>query len=379
MNKVTKRSDLICYIAMASLGLYLAAYQYAVTDITTEFSLQGWATGLVVACHFAASFFLPPIAGELADRFGRKPVLCGAFILMAAGMLCSALSSSIWLLMAGAMIAGGGSCTIESSMSSLLSQTNPEQETRVMNLSQMAFCAGAIISPIYGSLLQSFGLDWRIIYLTGVAAVLITGAFVMRMQLPPAPPRQKGLYLRQVLKNPYFVFLLICMLIYVGIEESAGFWAGSYVEKGLGGIVSKSWLLVMYWLGMCVGRLAASAITKRLGIITIIGLAVCAVFLVLTLVWPTPVRLCIAFLGAGLGIAPAWPLIMANATVCSTEFPDTSAGAIMSAGCAGGMLLPTILGVVETAAGMRTAFAVLTGIVFLFCALLASSKNFRKS
>ena len=364
------------YLSVGILGLYLAAYQYALADITEEFSLATWMSGLLIAAHFAASFFIPPIAGELSDRIGRKPVLIGMFLLMAAGISCAALSGNIWLLAFGALVTGGAANTIESSASSLLAQCNPERENQVMNLSQMYFCGGAFISPLYGALLKTLGFDWRAIYATAVVLCLICALLISRAALPEAPPKAPGLYFGRILRRPFYVLMLIAMLLYVGIEESAAFWSSSYAEAAGGGI--ESLLLSGYWLGMGLARLFASYLRKNIGRITLVGLALSCICFGSMLFLHTPVPLIIAYTLAGFTIAPAWPIIMVHAGLAGSDVPDTAAGGIMAAGSAGGVLIPFIMGLVQSAFSNSASFAVLAGVVVLETVLLATSKRFRE-
>ncbi|MEA4822731.1 MAG: MFS transporter [Clostridiaceae bacterium] len=370
-----RRLNAVSYLAMATLGMYLSAYQFALADITAEFALYAWASGLLIAMHFTASFFIPPIAGEIADRIGRKPVLLGGFALMAAGILCAALSNNIYLLAFGALITGGAANTIESSMSSLLSQCNPDEESRVMNLSQMYFCGGAVLSPLYGGLLARFGLDWRVIYATVILIVLLCTVIVASTKLPAAPPRTKGLYFGKILKRPFYVLMVGGMLLYVGIEESAAFWSGSYAKLAGEGI--ESVLLAVYWLGMGIGRLLVSNVKKRLGVITIAGLALSALSFGAMLLFHSSAAFIACYALAGFTLAPAWPLIMVCAGKVGADVPDTAAGGIMAAGSAGGILIPFLLGLVQTASGMRASFALLAAIVVVETVILGFSKEFR--
>jgi len=372
----TRRLNAVCYLSMAALGMYISAYQYALADITERFSLYAWASGLLISCHFAASFFMPPLVGELSDRIGRKPVLIGLFALMLGGILCVASTRSVAFIALGAIVTGGASCTIESSMSSLLAQENPDNESRVMNLSQMFFCGGACFSPLYGALLSHIGLDWRAIYVTVAALVVVCAVITACSVLPKARPRVKGLYLGRVLKRPFYLLMFAAMLLYVGIEESAAFWTGTFAADVN---INASWLLALYWLGMALGRLGAAYLKRHVGKLTLVGLAISALCFGATLFVKTPLLLMACFFLAGLTLAPTWPQIMVHAAKVGADVPDTAAGGMLAAGAAGGMSIPLLLAFTKTAVGMRAAFGVLAGLVCLEALLLASSKRFRQS
>ena len=378
-----RRANAVAYLAMVVLGLYLSAYQYALASITEEFALAAWISGLLITMHFMASFFIPPIAGELADRVGRRPVLLGCFGLMIIGILCAALTKNIVILGFGALITGSAACTVESSMSSLLAQVNPQNETRVMNLSQTYFCGGAVLSPLYGALLARFGLGWRFIYYTLLIVIIVCVLILLRTELPEAMAREKGLYVRRIFKRPYYVLMFFAMLLYVGIEESAAFWAGTYAQIAGGGMIGplglESALLAGYWFGMGVARLWAASIKRRMGLITLIGLALSALCFGAMLLFHSAWAFVLFYALAGFTLAPTWPLVMVEASRIGSDVPDTAAGGMMTAGSVGGMLVPFLLGLVQTAAGMEASFALLAGIVVLETVMLASSRTFRQA
>ncbi len=383
MENNVRRANAVAYLALTVLGIYLSAYQYALASITEEFALTAWVSGLLIAMHFMASFFMPPLAGEVADRIGRKPVLLGSLGIMTAGILCAALTRNVWVLAFSALVTGGAACTIESSMSSLLAQVNPQQETRVINLSQMYFCGGAFLSPLYGALLRHFGLDWRWIYFTMILPIAVCALLLLRTTLPLAAAREKGLYLRRVFSRPYYVLMFFGMLLYVGIEESAAFWAGTYAQIAGGGRIGplglESALLAGYWFGMGVARLLAAYIRRHMGYITLAGLALSALCFGAMLLFRSAWAFFVFYALAGATLALTWPLIMVDASRIGSDVPDTAAGGMMTAGSIGGMLVPFLLGLVQTAAGMHASFALLAAIVVFETVMLGASRTFRQA
>ena len=383
MSINVRRANAVAYLSMVVLGTYLSAYQYALASITEEFALAAWVTGLLITMHFMASFIVPPAAGELADRVGRKPVLLGCFGMMTIGILCAALTRSVAVLGFGALITGSAACTVESSMSSLLAQVNPQNEKRVMNLSQMYFCGGAFLSPLYGALLAHFGLGWRWIYFALILMIAACALILFRTTLPEAKAREKGLYMRRVFQRPYYVLMFFCMLLYVGIEESAAFWAGTYAQIAGGGMIGplglEAALLAGYWLGMGVARLLLAYIKRRIGLITLIGLALSALCFGAMLLFHSAWAFVLFYALAGFTLAPTWPLVMVEASRVGSDVPDTAAGGMMTAGSVGGMLVPFLLGLVQSAAGMQASFALLAAIVVLETVMLASSRTFRQA
>lgn len=360
----SRKINAVCYVSITALGVYLSVYQNALPQITAEYGLSGTVSGLMVALHFIAAFLFPFVLGALADRIGRKPVITVCFGMVILGVAIITLFGNVFTCSFGIFIIGGGFCVIEGSMSSLLSESNPEDETRVMNISQMYFCFGAVIGPLLGTAFTSIFGSWKSTYVFVMAIFLICALLTAVTDIPkPAAsasaPDEKS-YMKAILKKKYFLFLMAAMFLYVGIEEGAAFWTNEFVESMFGASAMPALYLSGYWLGMGAGRLAASFIKNRfMQIFTLAGLIISIPAFGAMFFFKSEIMILIMFVIVGFAIAPVWPLIMASATTAFPDMPDTAAGGVMSAGSVGAASVPFILGACSDAAGIRLSFAVL--------------------
>ena len=62
--------------------------------------------GVLSTVYAVMQFLCGPTIGSLSDRFGRRPVLLVALVVMALDYLVMALAGTIWLLLAGRVVAG---------------------------------------------------------------------------------------------------------------------------------------------------------------------------------------------------------------------------------------------------------------------------------
>jgi POT family proton-dependent oligopeptide transporter len=106
--------------------------------------------GVVYGVSTAALYFLPLIAGALADRFGYKPALVVAFATLTGGyaLLGSARSFPLICVALG-LIAVGGSF-VKPTVSGTVTRTTEEGSTRPVGfgLYYMMVNAGALIGPV---------------------------------------------------------------------------------------------------------------------------------------------------------------------------------------------------------------------------------------
>jgi len=355
---------------MIALGLYISAYQHVLIDIITEYNLPGWAGGFLVSLHFIASFLFPFFLGMLADRIGRKPVITGCFIMLLLGMTTVVIFGNVWLCGFGIFIIGGGFCVIESSMSSLLSETNPGSEIKVMNLSQMYFCLGAVIGPLLGMIFYNWFGNWRSVYIF-IGLIFLICVILLIFQKLPKPIARADSLVKTVFKNKYFLILMLTMFIYVGIEEGAAFWAGEFINVTFGTATISAYFLSAYWLGMMLGRLIASYVKKHMKQLTLYGVLLALIFFSGMIIFKVEIPVVICFFMVGFGIAPIWPLIVALGTKANPEAPDTAVGVLYSAGASGAVVMPFFLGVCNDLLGMRQAFVIMLVLLGgLFAALM---------
>lgn len=115
--------------------------------------------GGVLATSFAVMQFLcGPIVGNLSDRFGRRPVMLTALGVMAVDYTIMALASTIWLLVAGRIVAGITAATYTTAMAYMADISAKEDRAKRFGLIGAAFGLGFIAGPFLGSLLSTLGI-----------------------------------------------------------------------------------------------------------------------------------------------------------------------------------------------------------------------------
>ncbi|WP_432836328.1 MFS transporter [Dactylosporangium sp. CA-092794] len=129
--------------------------------------------GLVISIHITGMYALSPLAGWLADRFGRRPVILGGVgLLVLACALSGAAGDRTWLLSIGMFLLGLGWSATMVAGSTLLSESVPvERRAGVQGLSDVVMgVAGASAGALSGLVVDLFGYPVLTI-LAGVAVV----------------------------------------------------------------------------------------------------------------------------------------------------------------------------------------------------------------
>jgi len=118
------------FLANLSMGLVIPF----VPELLEEFSASGQAAGYLVSCFGLTQFLFSPIAGNLSDRYGRKPMIIIGLVLFALSNLLAAFASDLTLLFASRLIGGIGSAALIPSIIAYIADiTADDQRSKSMS------------------------------------------------------------------------------------------------------------------------------------------------------------------------------------------------------------------------------------------------------
>jgi len=114
--------------------------------------------GAVAALHGLGSLLSGPIAGGLADRFGRKPVLVGAMTASAASLLCLAVARDpLWIGIGVAAFGFLSSAARPAQWATLADVVPPADRARAFGLLYWVINLAFAVAPILAGLLWKLG------------------------------------------------------------------------------------------------------------------------------------------------------------------------------------------------------------------------------
>ncbi len=368
------RLNILCYMTMILLGIYLSAYQNILSTISQSYSINAAAVGILISLHFIGSLTAPLIFGEISDRTGKKSVVIISFCIMISGLAAIFLSNGILMVAIGIFLIGNGFAVTEGVLTGVLADENIGEAGRVISMSQVFFCVGAVAGPLAALLTERVSGSWKTIFLLLIVlfAVLLTNfARITINKGKPSKDSGTGSKLISVklFKEKAFVMLCISMFIYVGIEEGVAFWLNTYFESSYELKALGSYVLSIYWSGMIVGRYLASRFSSKNTLFLKAGLLISLLFITVPLIWRSEAIGIICFFGVGLGFSAVWPVLMSIIANRYPEYTGTAMGAMMTAGAGGGVAVPFLMGVIANFTAISAAFWVIPVSVILILIL----------
>lgn len=140
------------------IGLIIPVMPDLIRDVSGGTLSQAAIWGGILSTTFAVMQFLfGPVVGGLSDRFGRRPVLLVALLVMAVDYVIMALAGAIWVLLLGRVIGGITAATQSTASAYMADISAPHERAARFGLVGAAFGAGFVLGPVLGGLLGDYG------------------------------------------------------------------------------------------------------------------------------------------------------------------------------------------------------------------------------
>ena len=353
----------IIYIAFIGLGLPDSLFGTAWPAIYSDFSLPisfGSFITVTVACGTIISSL---ISAKLIAKLGTGKVAAISTLLTAGALIGFSVSPNIWLMIILSVPLGIGAGAIDVALNNYVAL---HYSAGQMSFLHCFYGIGVSVSPYILSLVISGENGWRNGY--GVAFVIqicITALLFLTLPLwkkankpedGASETRVKALSVRQTLrisgvKSMCCLFFLTCL-----IECTCSGWGSTFlVEYKHLSAEKAAQVILLYFVGMAVGRFLSGVAAAKLHSWTIIKIGQCILGIAVVLLFiPGPVFFCTAGLFLiGLGNGPLFPNF--NYLAPESFGKDVSQSVIsiqMAFAYAGIMLGPLFCGLLGQAVGM---------------------------
>jgi MFS family permease len=176
------------FMVLPVLSLYAADYSSSTTMLL----------GVALGVYGLTQGVMQIPLGMLSDKIGRKTIIVGGMVIFFIGSLLAATADSIYMLILGRALQGGGA--VASAIMALLSDlTTEENRTKAMATVGGSIGISFALAMILGPILASWGGLSAIFWLTAVLALL--GILLVCFYIP-APKQHSNIAANEALTMP---------------------------------------------------------------------------------------------------------------------------------------------------------------------------------
>ncbi|WP_428993672.1 MFS transporter [Brevibacillus choshinensis] len=227
------------FLAMLGIGLVIPV----LPQFLHEFGAGGQAAGYMVSCFGLTQFLFSPIAGTIADKYGRKPMIVLGLCLFALSNLTAAIADDLLLLFVSRLIGGAGSAALVPSIMAYAADiTTNEQRTKVMSYIGASMSSGFIIGPGVGGLLAEYGMRAPFYASACIGVLAMIGSMIFlpeslslekRLTRQQSKEKKPNVFLQLALsiKSRFFVLLFLVFAVTFGLTHFEAIYPLYVVQK----------------------------------------------------------------------------------------------------------------------------------------------------
>jgi MFS family permease len=329
--------------------------------------------GILIGLYFTPGIALALPGGAIGQKFGDKTTVLAALMLMLAGSLAMALSTSWTGQIAGRLVAGAGGVLLNVQMTKMVADWFAGKEiATAMGIFVGSWPVGIALSlltlPVIGTTYGVGAVYFAMAALIGIALILLAAAY-----RPPAHAVTAVAASARPDRNALIAVIaagLMWGLYNVGFAVIFSFGPSMLVERGWSIAAAGSAISIVLWLGVISvpsGGFLADRTRRPQSIV--VGCCIVFAALMVALAHSGAVISIVIVLGLLTGL-PAGPIMSLPARVLRPETRGLGMGIFYTVYYATMMLGPVVAGACAKSAGTAAAAFDFGAAVILICPLL---------
>lgn len=363
---------MFCFFVMGFVDLVGTASNFVKQDLSLTDSEANIFPSLV---FFWFLLFSVP-TGMLMNHIGRKRTVLLSIVITALSLVVPLFGDGYWVMLVAFSLLGIGNAVMQTSLNPLVSNLiRPDRLASTLTFGQFVKAIASFLAPIlvtWGAttLMPTFGLGWRVLFLiyaaVSVLAVAVLGATPIEEEKP-----DKASGIVECLKLLGTPFILICFLgimCHVGIDVGTNTTAPKIIMERLGlpleeAAFATSVYFIFRTIGCFLGAFLLRAMSQKLffGISVLMMLAA----MVMLFLCDSLTAIYVALGLIGFGNSNIFSVVFSQALLASPKEQNEVSG-LMIMGLFGGTVFPLAMGFASDAIGQAGAVAVMTiGVAYL--------------
>jgi fucose permease len=354
-------------------GLVYGSWVSRIPAVQNALSLDDAQLGLSLLAMSVGAILAMPVTGLLLRRWGNMWVVRCAIALLPLGLPVIISSASQWQLALVLLIFGIVFGTVDISANAYVVAMETRLDRPMMSTMHGLFSVGGLVGAGVTVLAASQGVEAQPQFMT-TAVILTVLAVVLGQRLIETGGRDASAPVFVMPPRSLFGLGLFAFCVLLS-EGAIADWSAVYLEDVLGANASVAASgYAAFSIAIAAFRFAGDPLIRRFGAPAIVraGCLVAAVGMAIAIVGNTVPTTVTGFALVGAGLAATFPTALGAAGRTPGMAPGMAIGAVATAGYAGLLTGPPIIGFVSSAANLRVGLA----LVIVLCvagALLAGT------
>jgi fucose permease len=354
-------------------GLVYGSWVSRIPAVQNALALNDAELGLSLLSMSVGAILAMPVTGLLLRRWGNRWVVRGSTALLALGLPFIITSATQWQLTLVLLLFGIVFGTVDISVNAYAVAMEHRLDRPMMSTMHGLFSLGGLIGAGVTVVAAAQGLEARPQFLA-TAAMVVVLAVVVGQGLIEAGGRDTTAPLfvmppRSLLGLGLFAF---CVLLSEGVIAD---WSAVYLEDVLGTTASVAASgYAAFSIAIAAFRFGGDPLIHRFGAPLIVrtGCLIAAAGMAVAIIGGTVPTTIAGFALVGAGLAATFPTALGAAGRTPGMAPGMAIGAVATAGYAGLLTGPPIIGFISNAASLRVGMALVI-VLCLAGALLAGT------
>lgn len=352
-----RRSRFLLPVAFFAFGILWGGWQAVLPDLARHYGLTTGPLGVMLTAGFAVSLPAMLGMGRFVDRFGAGLGMAVPAAVVAVGMLVVGALLPIQGLIAGVILMAAGSGAFDVAINGAAMGDAQWSRPARLTLLHAGFSGGGLIGAVGGGLLIGAGMPFQLAYV-GLAALLLTTAAIASRAPWHAPARAGSV--PRAIAAAMLPFAILTGLAFLA-EGSMETWSAIYLRDDLGAAAFVGALgPAAFHAAMLTGRLIGAGVAGMLGAAATLLVAGSAtvIGMTLALLASAPLLAIPGMAVAALGASFIVPVAVSLAAQRAGAHAGRAASYVLTAGYAGFLIGPSLIGILGEVAGLRLALLV---------------------
>ena len=364
---------MLCFFAMGFVDLVGTASNYVQKDLSLTDSEANIFPSLV---FFWFLLFSVP-TGMLMNKIGRKKTVLISLVITAVSLIIPIFGNDYYTMLIAFSLLGIGNAIMQTSLNPLVSNLiSSDKLASTLTFGQFVKAIASFLAPIIAShaavtVLPTFGLGWRFLFVIFAVVCFLSIAFLGATPINEEKP-DKASNIADCLKllvNPFILICFLGIICHVGIDVGTNATAPKILMERIGmPVEDATFATSIYFIFRTAGCFLGAIILRHISPKFFFGMSVLimltAMFLLFFANTITTIYIGVAMIG--FGNSNIFPIIFSQAITALPEKKNEVSG-LMIMGLFGGTVFPLVMGFAADAIGQAGAVAVMAvGVLYLF-------------